>query len=168
MPPRKMYSKPKSTKKMYKSRVSRKPKTSIYKAVKQVLQKNAETKASIVTATESFLSTLSSPQATNSIVLNNVANGSTNATRTGVKINAKFLNVRGAVFFPTDAVAIYTKIFIIMCNENDDPINDLLETNSAVFGAAGNDFSAIYARVNTTKYRILGTTIVKTGNTGGL
>jgi len=55
-----------------------------------------------------------------------------------------------------------------MCNVQDDPINDLLENNSAVFGAAGNDFSAIYSRVNTTKYKVLATRILKTGHVGGL
>lgn len=144
------------------------PSPSLRRAVAQVISRQNETKATIITSTEAFLSTLSSPVAGNSIVLNNLGSGTNQASRIGNKVNAKFINVRGAVFFPSDSPTIYTKVFILMCNEDDDPINDLLETNAAVFGAAGNDFSAIYARVNTTKYKVLGTRLLKTGTDGGL
>lgn len=167
MPPRsiKKYAQKKKT--MRKS-YSKSSSSSLKRAVAQVLRKNVETKATITSATESFLSTLSSPQSTNSILLNSITTGASLQNRLGCKINAKYVDVRGQVIFPTDAPAVYTKIFLIMCNEGDDPINDLLETNAAVFGGAGNDTSAVYARVNTTKYRILGTKMIRTGNTGGL
>jgi len=149
---------------MYKKKTTQ----SIAKVVKSVIAKQAETKWSITAVTESNLGTLSSPVAGNSILLNSITTGASIQNRIGVKITQKYVDIRGAVFFPTDAPAIYTKIFLIQCNQEDDPINDLLETNAAVFGAAGNDFSAIYARVNTTKYKVLATRLLKTGNTGGL
>lgn len=132
------------------------------------MNRNVETKVIINTSTETFLSTLSSPLSGNSLTINALTTGTAQSNRTGVKICAKYVNVRGAVFFPDDSPTIYTKIFLLMCNEDDDPINDLLETNAAVFGAAGNDFSAIYARVNITKYKVLATRLIKTGTLGGL
>ena len=146
----------------------KKPSMAIQRAVKQVLHKAVETKATITSITESAINTLISPVASNSITLNSLANGTGQQNRVGVKVNARYMDIRGCVIFPTDAPAIYTKIFLLMHNQEEDPINDLLETNAAVFGAAGNDISATYARVNTTKYRVLATRMIKTGNTAGL
>jgi len=152
-----------------KKKMSTRRKTySIAKTIKSVMNRQVETKSTIISATETSLSTLSSPTSSNSIVLNNLGTGNGQSTRIGNKVNGQFINVRGAIFFPADSLPIYTKIFLIMCNVQDDPINDLLENNSAIFGAAGNDFSAIYSRVNTTKYKVLATRILKTGHVGGL
>lgn len=152
-----------------KKKMSTRRKTnSIARTIKSIMNRNNETKNTIVAVTESTVSTLTSPTSNNIQNVNNLLIGNSHSTRIGNKVNGKYLNIRGSVYFPDDVTTIYTKLMILQCQEDDDPINDLLETNGANFSAASTDLSAIYARVNTTRYKVLATRVLKTGVTGGL
>ena len=148
-------------KKYYKKR-SKYSKQSFASRVKAVMNKEAETKFHIVAGTETTVygTTLSSP--TNYTRLNNVAEGSTENERIGNKIKPFLLNIRGSLQ-SNSLKPIITKILILETNSANDPRSDLLEDNGGTFAPPSNDLTAIYARVNTNKYKVLKTIYIKTG-----
>jgi len=138
-----------------------KPNQSFAARVQAVLKKQVETKFSIFSTTEASINTLTSPTLT--YALNNLAQGSTVLTRVGQKVHAKYLDVRGHVHTADGNAAQYVRVLLLSANVGDDGLTDLTETNAGISGPAGADVSAIYARINTTKYRVLGERILKLG-----
>ena len=59
--------------------------------------------------------------------------------------------------------AVYYKILLLEHNSARNPVDDLLENDSGNFAPAAADLKAMYARINTGKYRVLGSKILKTG-----
>ena len=161
---RKNKSSKKYTKKMVRKVSSN---TALRKVVQQVLNKQAETRSFITAVTESTVNTLTSPTTSNEITLNSLAVSTLQGGRIGMKVTGKFCNVRGSIYNPTD-LPIYVRLMLIYADESDAPSNDLLETNNATFGAPSVDLASIYARVNTTKYKVLAHKVIKVGNTAGL
>lgn len=149
-----------------KRRTTRPKKTSIKKIVSRLIAKKTETKFLITSSTESAVNTLTSPATTNSIVLNNVGQGSNVYQRVGSVISSKYLNIRGVITNAT-LTPMVTKIVVLACNQNDIPTDDLCESNSALFAPASADLSSIYARLNTTKYQILKTAHLMHGGNAG-
>lgn len=129
---------------------------------KRVMLKNTETKYLILNSTEStgMGGTLNSPQT--SYGLNSLANGDEENQIDGLKVVGNMLDIRGSLQ-TAHQHAIYHKIFVLEYDKQSNPLNDLLEDNAGAFAPAAQDLSAIYARVNTKKYKVLATRILKTG-----
>lgn len=139
--------------------------TPIKTIVKKEIMKQAETKAQLTVHTEANLgTTLSSPN--NWYSLNNINKGTESHQRVGNKINPTFLDVRGSLMANVNK-QVYHKVMIISMNKQSDPLLDLLEDNAGAYSAAGQNLSAIYARINTAKYQVLGTRVLKTGTSNG-
>lgn len=153
------------TRKSKRTRKSRK--TNVARIVRKVIASKAETKFGIVSVTESGVNSFSSPQATNNVLLNNPGVGSNVYQRTGNKIRVRRLDIRGHVELGDATKAHYVKVMVIKCNINDDPTTDMLEGQSSVYAPATADVSAIYARVNTTKYRVLASKVLTVGTGSG-
>lgn len=150
-----------------KSRSARKAPPSTYRAVRQVINRIAETKTSIVTGTEVTSTTLVSPTSSTLVPLNSIATASGQSNRTGVKITPKFLNVRGAVHMDPSTSTLHARVLVLQHDVGDDPLSTLFENNSGAFAPAGADYSAMFARLNTTKYRILAQRNLRLGNGTG-
>lgn len=150
-----------------KSRRGRKnKKTTIKKVVNQILKKNVELKSIITAVTESTVNTLSSPDTSNSILLNNVSLGTFNYNRIGLKIRGKFVDIRGSIQGTTSPCVV--KLIVLQTSSRGDtPTDDLFESNAATFGLADVDLAGIYSRLNTTKYKILATKQIMAGNSAG-
>lgn len=135
---------------------------SLASAVKRVLAKQAETKFNIVKKTESTVygTTLTSPA--NWDHLNALNEGFTENQRVGNQVRPMMVNIRGHVQ-SNSLKPIVCKIFLIEMNVANDPRTDLLEDNTGSYSPASTDLEAIYARINTTKYRVLKTIMLKTG-----
>lgn len=160
MPPRKYIRKTtNNNRKYYKKKTQA---ASFDVRVKRVLAKQAETKFNIVAQTESgvYGSTLTSP--TNFTYLNALNEGFTENQRVGNKVRPFLLNVRGSVQ-SNSLKPILTKIFVLETNVANDPRSDLLEDNTGNFSPASTDLEAIYQRINTTKFKVLKTLVLKTG-----
>lgn len=137
------------------------PTSQIMKVVKSM----AETKAQITSGTERNLgTTLNSPNDWYS--LNNIAKGTESHNRVGDKINPTFLDVRGSVMANANK-QMYHKVMILSMNKQSDPLTDLLEDTTGAYAPATEDLQAIYARVNTSKYQVLGSRVMKTGTSNG-
>lgn len=134
--------------------------------VKRVVNNMTETKANIVSQTENttFGTTLSSPADWYS--LNNLNKGTESHQRVGDKISSIFVDIRGSLLAKGN-LQQYHKVMIIQMNKQSDPLQDLLEDNTGGFTPANRKLESIYARVNTTKYRVLGTRVMKTGTSNG-
>ena len=156
--------KPKMSKR--KSYASKAPSATLTRQVRQIVNKQAETKSHIVTGTEISCSSLTSPTATNVIALNYLGQGSTIATRAGNKITPTFLNVRGGVHIAPDSGTQYLRLLIVEHDESDNPTLNLLELDTSVFSGLGNDLAAIYDRLNRTRYRIYAQKTFKLGGGG--
>jgi len=133
--------------------------------VKQVINRVAETKSVVYPITEYSMTTLTSPAI--AWTLNTVASGSGLNQRSGQKISPKYIDVRGHVHTGDGGIAQYVKVMLLSCNISDDGLTELQENNTGTIAPAGTDVSAIYNRINTTKYRVLGTRLMKIGPTGG-
>jgi len=129
--------------------------------VQAVLKKQVETKFSIIGFTEASINTLSSPSTT--YALNNLGQGSSISTRIGSKVKAQYIDVRGHVHTADGNASQYVRVLLLSAALGDDGLTDLVETNTGATGPAGLDVSAIYARINTSKYRVLGERILKLG-----
>lgn len=154
-----------TSKKTYKKRTYKpKAKSSFAARVKAVVKKESETKYLITNTTEStaYGTTLTSPL--NYSNLNQIAEGFTENTRVGNKCNPFLINIRGSIQSNT-LKPVITKLYLIESNIANDPRSDLLENNAGQFSPATTDLQAIYARVNTRKYRVLKTLTIKTGTT---
>jgi len=159
MPPARRYSK------SLKKRTYRKKSPVTTTTVKRVLNKMAETKAIIYSGEEqNFGTTLTSP--TTWYSLNNINKGTESHNRIGNKINPTYLDIRGSVMASANK-QMYHKIFILQQNKQSDPLTDLLENNTGAFAPVSHSLSSIYDRVNTTKYKVLGTRVLKTGTSNG-
>ncbi len=134
--------------------------------VRSVVKKTAETKYLIRNATEatSYGSTLTSPASTSR--LNEVNEGFTENTRVGNKINPFLINIRGSLTANTMKPVI-SKIYILESNISNDPTLDMLENNAGQFAPTASDLTAIYARINTRKYKVLKVITLKTGTVSG-
>jgi len=161
---RKMYGKRMSTKrKTYpkKRTVTKKVATQVFaRKVRAVIQKVAETKNTITYGTEISTGSLTSPTASHLVPVNNITLGTQQFARNGVKIQPKFLNIRGAVHLNAEPTQ-FCRMLVIEHDVTDDPLSELLENNSGDFAPAATDFSAIYARINTTKFRVLANKVIK-------
>lgn len=146
-----------TTKKVYKRKGYRK---SIESIVKSVLDKNSETKSHVRFATEQSMSTLSSPNTV--FTLNQITKGDSKNNRQGDMIMPQRIDIRGQIQ-ATNQEAVWYKVFLLEHNSGRNPLDDLLENNSGNFDPALSDLTAIYARINTGKYRVLGTRVIKTG-----
>lgn len=125
-------------------------------AVKRVVQRMAETKASITVGTEVSTNSLTSPTTSHVIALNSLVFGTQSYARIGTRIRPRYLNVRGAVHANSEPNQI-VKIMVVEHDVAADPLTELLENNSGDIAPASADFSATYARANTTKFRVLAT-----------
>lgn len=149
-----------------KSRYTRKSKrapmkyANLAKTVKNIMDKNTETKAHIAHNTEFSYSTLTSPSGF--FTLNNITQGDTKHNREGAMIMPTRIDIRGQVQ-ATNQEAVYYKVLLLEHNSARNPIDDLLENNAGNFAPAASDLTAIYARVNTGKYRVLASRMLKTG-----
>jgi len=133
--------------------------------VKKVVKSMAETKSKLTVHTEVSLgTTLTSPN--NWYSLNNINKGAESHNRVGDKISPTFLDVRGSIK-ANASKQMYHKLMIISMNKQSDPLLDLLENESGAFAPAAQDLKAIYARINTAKYQVLGTRVMKTGTSNG-
>ena len=147
--------------KMRKYVKSRRPVTpAIKKAVKSVLDSQTETKRKITTATEVSDTTLVSPNTIHT--MNALTNGTEENNRIGSSVHGRYMNIRGQIQ-STHQEAIYHKVYVVAMNRQSDPLNDFFEDDNGLYGAAYGDVSAIYQRVNTTKYKVLATRLLKTG-----
>lgn len=130
---------------------------------KRVMLQNTETKYLVLNSTEStgMGSTVTSPAT--SYGLNSLANGDEENQLDGLKVVGKMLDIRGSLY-TAHQFPIYHKIFVIQFDKQSNPLDDLLEDNGGAFAPAAQDLSAIYARVNTKKFRVLATRVIKTGS----
>lgn len=151
---------PPTTKRTYKKRVYRKKPTNIKAIVKSVMKGETETKSHIVANTEFGYSTLTSP--TGFFILNALSQGNDAHERDGNMIMPTRIDIRGQIQ-ATHQEAIWYKILLLEHNSARNPINDLLEDDGGNFAPASKDLTAMYARMNTSKYRVLGSKMVKTG-----
>lgn len=152
-----------------KSRRTRKSKkrANVARVVNRVLAKKAETKFGIVSVTESNVGTLTSPTASHLVLLNNPSIGSYVYMRQGNKIRMQRVDIRGHVQLGDANTACYVKIWVIYQQIFDDPLTDFLETQSATFAPASTAIDSIYARVNTTKYKVLASKTLTIGTGSG-
>ena len=154
-----------SKRKPYKKTTS---KASFAKKVRTVINKQLETKSHIVAQTETNVSTLTSPVfATNNFTLNSIPQGDGVNERVGNKITPTFLNVRGLLHVPADAATQWFRIYVLEHDLGDQFPSDGLESDLGTFTPPTMDTAAIYARVNTTRYKVLATKLVKMGHTQG-
>lgn len=146
----------------YRRKNYRRPAPSFAARVKAVVNKQAETKFNIKSATETtaYGNTLTSP--TNYAYLNSLNEGFTENQRVGNKIIPMLLNIRGSIQ-SNSLKPIISRILIVETNVANDPRNDLLEDNTGSVNPATSDLYAISARINTTKYRVLKQIVLKTG-----
>lgn len=161
----------KYSKRQYNSKKRSNPKKETSKAfarkVRAVIQKVAETRSSITVGTEVTSSSLTSPTTSNAIVLNSVPLGTAIANRVGNVIQPKYIDLRGSVHMAPSDSTTTARMLVIEHNVTDDPLSTLLETNTGDFGPPAQDFSSMFSRINTTKYRVLATKVIKLGNANG-
>ena len=159
MPPRRSTTTRRPARKYYRKRTQVR---SFASAVKRVLAKQAETKFNIVSQTETgvYGNTLTSP--TNYTYLNSLNEGFTENQRVGNKVKPMMVNIRGSIQ-SNSLKPIITKIFVLETNVANDPREDLLENNAGNYRPASTDLEAIYARINTAKFKVLRTILLKTG-----
>lgn len=139
---------------------------SLKTAIKKEILKATETKHQLVTHTAdtSFGTTLTSPA--NWYSLNNINKGTESNERVGNQVTSSFLDVRGSLLAKGN-LQQYHKVMVISMNKQSDPLTDLLENNTGSYSAATTRLEAIYARINTAKYRVLATRVMKTGTSNG-
>jgi len=143
----------------------RMPSSRVKSIVKAEVKKQAETKAQLTFQTEtSFGTTLTSPN--NWYSLNNIVKGVQSHDRVGNKISPTYVDVRGCLKANAN-VQMYHKVMILSQNKQSDPLLDLLEDNNGAYNPATEDLGAIYARVNTAKYTVLASRVLKTGTSNG-
>jgi len=143
----------------------RRPARTTPEIVKKVVKSMAETKSKLTVHTEVSLgTTLTSPSTWYS--LNNISKGTESHNRIGDKISPTFLDIRGSLKANANK-QMYHKLMIISMNKQSDPLLDLLENEAGAYAPAAQDLQAIYARINTTKYKVLGTRVMKTGTSNG-
>jgi len=147
-------------------RVRRKAATKTAAVVKQVVSRMAETKATIISGKEISTSSLTSPTTAQIVALNTLSQGSPASSRVGTKVTPKYLDVRGSVHLNADPTQV-VKIMIIEHDIGSDPLSELLENNSGDLAPAGEDLSAIYARINTTKFKVLASRVMTLGQSIG-
>jgi len=133
---------------------------SLVSTIKKVVSDNSETKSTINVQTEQDYSTLTSPAVT--YRLNDVVQGTDSHERVGDRITSKMIDIRGSIYSAHQQPIIH-KLILLECNKQSDPLDDLMENNQGVFAPAAQDLSAIYARMNTTKYKIHATRVIRTG-----
>lgn len=150
----------KTSKRSYKKRVYRRKPANIKAIVKSVMKRNVETKSHIVANSEFGYSTLTSPSGF--FTLNGIAQGNDAHERDGNMIMPTRIDIRGQIQ-ATHQEAIWYKILLLEHNSARSPVSDLLEDNNGNFAPAVSDITAMYARINTGKYRVLGSKMVKTG-----
>ena len=141
--------------------------TTFAKKVKAVIKKTSETKNYIYSIEENSMSSLTSPLAATVWTLNTIPQGTGQASRNGNKIEPKYLDVRGSVHLEPTGVTQYVRRLILECQATDDCYSDLTEVNSGANSPAGLNISAMYARINTTTYRVLGERVIKVGISTG-
>jgi len=150
-----------------KKRTTKKAPSQVFaRKVRAVIQKVAETKSMIIYDTEITTNTLSSPTANHVVKLNAIGTGANVYNRVGTKISPKWLNVRGSFFTAADPNQTL-RLMVVEHDLDSDPLTELLEVNSGAIGPPGNDYSAIYARINTTKFKVLATKTMTFGYTAG-
>lgn len=142
------------------SKKSAPKKQSLTKQIKAVVKRQAETKNHISFNTEFAYNTLTSP--TGFFPLDVIPQGTASHQRDGNFINPVYLDVRGQVQ-ATNQEAVWYKIFVFEKNVQSNPTQDFMETNAGNFAPAAQDLQAIYARINTAKYKVLATRMLKTG-----
>jgi len=116
-----------------------------------------------VTENTAYGTTLTSPA--NYTYLNEITEGFTENQRVGNIITPTFINVRGSVKVNT-RVPCYTKLYVVSMDVSSDPRTDLFEGDGGPQNPQTMDLAAIYARINTQKYKVLMTKTVKTGSYG--
>jgi hypothetical protein len=126
----------------------------------------AETKATVISGKEISTSSLTSPTASHVIALNQISQGIDAHNRTGTKITPKFLDVRGSIHLNADPTQL-VKVMIVEHETTRDPLTELLEDNAGDIAPAGADVSVMYARVNTTNFRVLGQRVFHVGQSIG-
>jgi len=147
--------------KPYAGKVRRTYRPSIAQVVKKEILKTAESKAKILHNTEfNNGSTLTSPTAV--IDLNWLAEGPEEDQRIGNMVQPSRIDLRGCIKSNHHS-AMYHKIMVLEMNYQSNPLDDLLEDNTGNYAPATQDLSAIFARINTTKYKVLATRTLKTG-----
>jgi len=145
----------------YAGKMRRSYRPSLSALVKKEIMKTAESKAKILANTEfNNGSTLTSPTAV--IDLNWLAEGTEEDQRIGNMVQPTRIDLRGCVKSNHHS-AMYHKIMVLEMNYQSDPLVDLLEDNNGVYAPATQDLTAIFARINTTKYKVLATRTLKTG-----
>lgn len=144
-----------------KSTYRKRPRATVASLVRKELMKNAESKALITAQTEfNNGTTLTSP--TTIFDMNSVVEGPEENQRIGNMIQPTRLDVRGCVK-TNDHTPMYHKLILVEMNYQSNPLLDLLEDNLGNYAPANLDLTAIFARINTTKYKVLATRVLKTG-----
>jgi len=134
---------------------------SFEKRVKAIVLRTAETKSKITVKTELVEGTTNSPYYT--YRLNDLLQGDSAHQREGAKVTGSLMDIRGSIYCAHNKPVVH-KIMVIECNKQSDPLVDLLENDNGVFAPGSGDLKDIYARVNTTKYKVLATRKFITGN----
>ena len=151
--------KPRTTKYVRKGNKGQR-KSTLVNTVKKVVKSQAETKSRVLAVTEATDNTITNP--TGWHALNTVAQGTDKENRTGNMITPTWLDVRGQVQSSYQD-ATYYRVIVFEKNIQSNPLTDLLEDDSGNFAPASGDLKAIYARINTAKFRILGSRVLKLG-----
>jgi hypothetical protein len=159
MPPK--FNKPTYRKKTTYRKKSNYNRTSFANKVKAIVKSQQETKSVITPYTERTESTLTSPFLV--FALNTLSQGTAGHQRLGDKVNGMLMNVRGSIHSP-HVFPIIHRILIVEKNRQSDVTSDLLEDNSGNYAPAGTDLQAIYARINTHKYKVLASRVFHTGS----
>lgn len=152
------------TKKTYTKKYASKPKyntRSLSKMIKKVTLKQAETKRYEYEQLERPINSLTSP--TNDFPLAQVGVGTQYSQRIGHEITGVGFNIRGHV---TCAAGRSQYVRIIAYRVKDKSVNRitaLLENNSGNQSAVG-DMETMWRRVNTEAFEVLGTRILKVGD----
>jgi len=145
-----------------KRRAAAVPKGSNFAAdVRKVVLGMSETKSRISTQTEQVHDTMNAPNFT--YRLNDTVRGSGAHERIGDSVTGQMMDVRGSVFCAHNLPVVH-KIIAVECSKDSDPTQDMFETDFGTFGPASGDLKDVYARIDTTKYKVLATRQFITGN----
>lgn len=160
-------------KKKYKSkskkRTTRKSKkrTSVKKIVQNVLARKIETKKFFVYDQEDVFSTYGSPSSTECVLLNNPPKGNTGYERIGDIVRGRSIDVKGHLI-NTTSTGLGIRVMLV-CTKTDAtvPPDELFETDGGFYTATSTDIRLLYAKLNSTKYRILANRLFFIGASAG-
>lgn len=151
---RKSYPKKKSTVRRRPVSYRRPYRKSLPSMIKSIQMKNQETKHHITVQTEQSLSDLTSPGLVTT--LNSLNQGVQQNQRVGNTVAPVGMDIRGHIHANSTGSGALVRILLIKKNSpGDNFLSDGFEDDNGNFAPATADVSAMYARVNNDKYKVI-------------